>query len=743
MSPVAAEPIVPIRRPHPRRRCPRTCRVAVITGLLALSSATTVAAQARSATSPPEIGDVDLRGVQSVPEEQLQLVLSTKSTYCRLPFLRPVCYFVRTPFLVRHHYLDPGELERDMVRLRGVYWQRGFRETSIDTVVTRGRHGLQIAFVISEGPPTLVDTVMVEQVGELLPSDEILRVVRLERGRPLDLASLDTGLIALRNKLWDAGHADATLEPEIRVDDRQRRANVRLVVDPRWPTRVGSIEIEGNERLSDDALKSALTFRPGVAFRRRDVVESQKYLYQSLGVATATIIGPPTGDSLKDVRVRVRENPSRRIALSIGFNTIEFVQLGARAGVYTLAGGRWQAELRGAVGNVLARQLEGAGPFADVPTVAEGDAVVQDFTRPTWQGSAELTRLWAGSPRNRLAIGAYSHQRLEPSVFIERGSGGFVAFTRELAQRAPLTVGYRLERAALAAPDVYFCQSYGQCSASVVAALRDPRRLASVTLNWWLDRTNNAVAPSRGYTLRADADHASAATGSEFKHNRVAAEAATYLKLGRAVLATRARAGWVRSPESSADATRVAALHPRALFFAGGVESVRGYHENQLGPRVLRVRSDDLIASGCTPESVADASCDPAAAPAAVFSPRPVGGTTLLEGTAEVRLPLGGKIGGVIFADAARLTTESDVKGAGAVTPGVGLRYESNVGTLRLDVGWRPWRTEQLPVVVATRDASGVERVTRLATDRAWTEGDAERGLLRRVTLHFVLGHTF
>jgi outer membrane protein assembly factor BamA len=170
---------------------------------------------------------------------------------------------------------------------------------------------------------------------------------------------------------------------------------------------------------------------------------------------------------------------------------------------------------------------------------------------------------------------------------------------------------------------------------------------------------------------------------------------------------------------------------------------VRGYGENQLGPRVLRVRAEDLIASGCTAESIVDATCDPSGAPASVFSPRPVGGTTLAEGSVELRVPLGGKIGGVVFADAAHVTTESDVGGAAAITPGVGLRYESNVGTLRLDLGWRPSRSEQLPVVVATEGASGVQRVTRLATHRAWIEGDGERGVWRHVTLHFVLGHAF
>ena len=328
-------------------------------------------------------------------------------------------------------------------------------------------------------------------------------------------------------------------------------------------------------------------------------------------------------------------------------------------------------------------------------------------------------------------------------MFVERGSGGFAAFTREFAERSPVTLGYRLERASVDAPDVYFCQSFGQCTADVADALQEPRRLASLTLNWWLDRSNSAVAPSTGYTVRADADHASSATGSEFEHSRLAVEGTTYLKLGATVLAARARGGWVRSPRWSDNVSDALALHPRTLFFAGGVESVRGYAENQLGPRVLRVRADDLIANGCTPESIADASCDPANTPASAFSPRPVGGTTFAEGSVELRVPLGGKIGGVVFADAARVTSERDVSGATAVSPGVGLRYESNVGTLRLDLGWRPSRSEQLPVVVAADDPSGVPRVMRLATNRAWTEGDGERGVWRHVTLHFVLGHAF
>ena len=699
-------------------------------------------AQTPSSEGLPLISRVDLRGVKSVPKEQLELTLSTKSTYCRLAFLRPVCWFVRTPFLVRHHYLEPGELERDIVALRGVYWQRGFRETTVDTVITKGRHGLRIAFVITEGRPTIVDRLDVERVGDLLTAEQVARALRLERGRPLDLASLDTGLVALRNALWDAGHADATIDPQVQVDERTRRAAVRIVVDPRWKTRVGSITIDGNSRLSDGALKSALTLREGEAFTRQAVLESQQYVYQSQGIATATIITPPSGDSLKHVRLTVGENPPRRVGLTAGLNTVEFVQVGARAGFYAFQGGRWELEIRGATGNLFASQLEGMGPFAELPPTTDDVEAEREFTHPTWQGSAEVTRLWAGSPRNRFTVGAFSHRRSEPAVFIDRGIGGFAMFSRDLAPRSPLTLGYRIERASVDAGDVYFCQSFGECEADAAATFREPRRLASVAVNWWHDRTNDAVSPSRGYTLRADADHASPATGSQYLHDRVSAEATAYRRLGPAVLATRMRGGWVRSSGALGDGGG-SVLHPRALFFAGGSESVRGYDENQLGPRVLRVRAEELLAHGCTAESIDDATCDPSGTPSRAFSPRPTGATTLLEGSVEVRMPISGSVAGVVFADGAVVRSRHGGQSAGAVTPGLGVRYEANVGTLRFDVGWRPRRSERLPVVVATRGEDGTPRVTRLVTERPWAAGDGERGLLRRVTLHFVLGHAF
>ena len=161
-----------------------------------------------------------------------------------------------------------------------------------------------------------------------------------------------------------------------------------------------------------------------------------------------------------------------------------------------------------------------------------------------------------------------------------------------------------------------------------------------------IDRSDQAFSPTKGYVARVDLEHASGVTLSDYRYNRVFAEASAYTHFRypsrdpmAQVLAGHIRLGYVRPLGHSIG---VEVLHPRKRFYAGGANSVRGYGENQLGPRVLTVAPEDLLLrdesgtpTGCTPESIADRSCDPHVAPQDVFLPRPVGGSTLLEASTQ------------------------------------------------------------------------------------------------------------
>jgi len=192
-------------------------------------------------------------------------------------------------------------------------------------------------------------------------------------------------------------------------------------------------------------------------------------------------------------------------------------------------------------------------------------------------------------------------------------------------------------------------------------------------------------------------------------------------------------------------------LHPRARFYAGGMQSVRGFAENELGPRVLQVRRASLLAAGCTEATIAAGTCDPSAVPNDQFFARPTGGSSVVEANAEVRVPLVKHLSGVAFVDGAYVGTSglsTVAKGKGAVTPGVGFRYRSPLGVLRLDFGLRPVGHESLPVVVAVTDPSGTDRVVPLDREKSWSPvADPSPGRLRalgrRIVVHFAMGQAF
>ena len=282
----------------------------------------------------------------------------------------------------------------------------------------------------------------------------------------------------------------------------------------------------------------------------------------------------------------------------------------------------------------------------------------------------------------------------------------------------------------------------------------------------WIDRADDLEAPTRGYTAIVDAEHASQITGSTFAHDRISADGSFYRAIARSlvsgdegstpiVLALHGRAGWVRplAEDRAAlgvDGSGAGILHPRARFYAGGMQSVRGFAENELGPRVLQARHASLLAAGCTDTTISDGSCDPSSVPSNELFPRPVGGSSVLEASAELRVPIMKQLGGVVFLDGAYVGTaglDSPARGAGAVTPGVGLRYRSVLGMLRLDVGLRPVGHEALPVVAALPDGAGGERIVRLAREKSYSPIDPSPGMLRsigrRLVVHFAMGQAF
>ncbi|MGH7034633.1 MAG: autotransporter assembly complex protein TamA, partial [Stellaceae bacterium] len=134
------------------------------------------------------------------------------------------------------------------------------------------------------------------------------------------------------------------------------------------------------------------------------------------------------------------------------------------------------------------------------------------------------------------------------------------------------------------------------------------------------------------------------------------ASASTYFDLatlgiaepGRSVFAFRALAGSVLG------ATQFQ-LPPDQRFYAGGSATVRGFKYQSVGPGF--------------PDG------------------KPAGGTAIDAGTIEFRQRLVGNFGAAVFVDAGQVSTDTvPFTGALRIGTGLGVRYYTSIGPIRLDI---------------------------------------------------------
>ncbi|HEY4672190.1 MAG TPA: BamA/TamA family outer membrane protein, partial [Gemmatimonadaceae bacterium] len=384
-----------------------------------------------------------------------------------------------------------------------------------------------------------------------------------------------------------------------------------------------------------------------------------------------------------------------------------------------------------------------------------GSDMARYFT-PTYNASIDLREPWFGSPHNELAVGLFTHRHSAPGIYIDRGYGSSITFTRDLTERAPASLNYRFEVSKVDAGDVYFCVNYGVCDQPTLEALRGNQKLSPLSLTAAIDRTNNPFFPNKGYRANVGVETANTFTLSDYRYNRLAGGGAAWYQVRkRGAIGARISAGWVRSLGSTFQAVGVSeslgggVLHPRKRFYSGGSNSVRGFGENQLGPRVLTVpigvlQTHDSTNLACV-SGTDVTTCNPGAPGLKDrdFEPRPLGGNFLLEGSVEARFPVWQALTGAAFVDAGTLTQHIDPalpnKKSG-ITPGFGLRYASPVGPIRGDIALNPGGTESLPVVTE-KIVNGQRTLVTLTQRRAYNP--TAGGFLNRLVVHLSIGEPF
>jgi outer membrane protein assembly factor BamA len=725
---------------------------------LLLAGASPAAAQ-RFQGDTVEVLSIAFQGARQVPVELLRTAIQTVPTRCVSVALQPLCWLGVSK---DRHYLDMRALAADAVRLRIFYYQRGFREARIELDTVRAGSGMHVRFRVTEGQPIVVHTVRVDGAADV---DGIARALPIQPGRPFSVVEFESTRDTLTARLANRGFASAYVLANYDIPAGEYQVDVAYQLDRGVPTRFGAIEISGIDRVSRDVVERMLTFRAGDPYSRQALIRSQRNLFGLEVFRHAEITTPRASDtdSVLAVRVQVNEGDLHRVRLGAGVSTTDYVNAEGRWTSRNFLGGGRRLELRGRVTHIVAEPLRFMRPpfesCADIYCDVAG-SITADFSQP-----------WLFGPQNSLGAGAFLERFTLPGVYVRSSRGGYASVRRAVTRTGSVTAMYRRELTRLESDgDLIFCAGFIACEDAEIDLLRTAHWLAPLSLGFVLDRSNSIFAPTRGFIVRLEAEHASELTGSQFGFSRVLADVTRYHDPVRGiVVAARLRPGMAWTYGEAP-----AGLHPQKRFFAGGPNSVRGFAQYRLGPRLLAVPDARVLArpaggsvpgAGCTAQQISHGSCDVAAFAAAFpgqMRVQPVGGSVSLEGNLEIRYPIWGeRLRGATFLDFGQVWRDRGDIDAGSVrfTPGLGVRYFSPIGPIRVDVGYNPGAAERLAVMTTTvcdaratpcgdiradtdYDASdlGLRRDLRSLQPVVW---DPYTSFMDRLQLHFSIGQAF
>jgi outer membrane protein assembly factor BamA len=619
-------------------------------------------------------------------------------------------------------------LERDLQRVERYYRARGYYQAHARAAhVFRSGSKVRVEIVVEEGEPVLLRRVDIYGIDKL-PKDLQIKARaavtgELPLGEPLEEAKLDEASKALAALLGDTGYARAIVRKSADVTLPLNFAAAGFWVTAGEPSEIGEVKLEGLADLPEDKVRRALDLQPGMAYSQSELDESKRALLD-LGVFGSVEIEPqvdaatpgPNGKPRIPILVKLEKAKLRSVHLGGG------VQIDSlKSDVHLTAGWEDQSFLGGM------RKLQ----FDVTPGV-----VVYPTRFPTFE-----------TPQRLLPEGRFRTEFRQPGFITGRTSlvlkGQVAAYPLlppgERDPKAPI-VGYFDYRASAGLERTYY-KLYTYLSQNVQvnvpfyyfvndekdrdAALK-PVVASYPALTSTLDFRDDRIHPHRGIYIGNELQVAG--LGGQARDLKIQPEIRAYVPVSRRVtLASRASFGLLfaqnygRTVETNAlegapppDADEVGRrenwvkdiqlMFMRGLF-AGGSGSNRGYPLRGIGPHGAvpfynhgQSMSPTTSGNADSDYKITNDYCRTVGKDADGNVPKdarsvcdlPLGGFTLWELSVELRFPLTGGLSGTIFTDAADVSARRlSFRWRPHLSSGFGLRYDTPVGPVRFDLGFR------------------------------------------------------
>lgn len=587
-----------------------------------------------------QVSSLKFTGTKAVTPGQLKAVLATAASDKVLG--------VDLPWATKR-YFSREQFEADLKRIVAFYKDRGFpdaRVASFDARLSQDQKSVDITINIAEGEPIRVERIVLEGMDPLPEQHrkDLEDRLPLKAGQPLDRALLQANREAALDELRDHGHPYASVRVAEEPGSNERLRVVSVRGEPGPVAHHGPIEIQGNSSVGDGVIRRQLTFRPGELYRQSRLLDSQRRLYalETFSFANVEPVQLEQRPAEIPVRVTVTEGKHRKVNFGVGYGTEE--------------------KARGEVDWRHVNWFGGArtaGVFARYSARDRG--VRLNFKQP-----------YLFSPRWSLGLSGQSWHADEPAYKLDT-LGGRMTISRQFARGDSAVRGVR-PSTTLAFTYANEWDDYTIAREALEESLADPefrKRLiawgldprtgtgggqrSAVALELGRNTTENLLNARGGYVAALHLEQAGRWLQGSYSYVEMTLEGRYYYTVAdRAVLAVRARGGSIDAAEP-----HEANLPFFKRYFLGGATNLRGWGRFEVAP---------LSGGGL-----------------------PIGGASFVDFSTEVRVPIWNKLGGVIFLDGGNVWEEAwnvDLNNL-RYDVGPGLRYDTPIGPIRVDIGYQ------------------------------------------------------
>ena len=588
----------------------------------------------------PTVKKIEILGNRSFDDGMLKKRMRTKA---------PRFYHIIKKPKFRNDFL-----RRDIEAIKSFYRVNGFFEAEawVEFVERdEDNNSVQIRIMVNEGPQTVIGSLGFSGQ-ELVSVRTLMKGLKLSEGAPYNPNLLDVDKYTLFNKFFERGYLGTKITYDVKVDSTL--ADISWEISPGEPYRIDGIGLSGNRTVADGLIRRELTIENGEYFKLKDVLESKQNLYDT-GYFNSVEIEPVELDIAKndvDLSIQVRERKMGYIETGLGVGNVHGNRLFLEWGKRNLIG-------RGYALNLKTEYAFSLFPENDY------DLSEMEFNERFIRHEGELRVPHILSTWNTFAIGAFYERDATVQPLVVRTTSAIASLSRRITRQTSILFSYAFE----------------QIRREEVEDERERSRRRSLDLAYTRDTRDFYFNPRRGRYINAKAGFSGGFLGGEDHFYSFVASYQSYRRLGGGtVFAYRVRGGYAETFGDSEG--RGVPFESR--FFSGGGNSVRGYRENSLGPQ------DD--------------------------EGNPLGGRVLLLTNVELRFSLPYlaryNFGGALFVDGGNVWSSFEEIEPGQFglysergdttfrdyrySAGFGIRYNTPIGPIRLDMGFPLKKTEDI-----------------------------------------------